>query len=321
VELAKSAKPAPEPASEPEPAADLEARVAKALKTGEQPAEQAPEVAAVEHTANVPEPPPGFIEKASDFFLDLISDKESRVEPEAPPSPKPITEPEDKWEVRGVETAKAVPEKEEKKSKQATRQGAPGAPGHSLTRYLAGTTLTLGKSVRLGIPPLAPGAAQSKPCIEKREGSITFCIEEVDWPEWIEPYFQVNSVMYQGSKAIARYDEGVATSYHSIFPTGSFPAVLQYYTSRFGKPTRTLNRSIAPLASPRRENPTAIWQSIDKITKQVTTLEVRKFDDARGTFPDTRRGAVMLYQQWSTPIFPYLSTLELMILNAQGRAG
>ena len=193
------------------------------------------------------------------------------------------------------------------------------APPAALSRYLTGITLTLGLSVHLGVPPFVQGGAQSKPCIEKKNGSLTFCIEDVDWPDGIKPYFQVNSIMYQGAKAIARYDDGVATSYHVIFPTGSYPAVIQYYITKFGNPTKTLNRLIAPLAAPRRENQTAIWQSVDTLTKQVTTLEVREFDDARGAFPDTRRGVVMLYQQWSEPIFPNLSTMDMIILSTQMR--
>ncbi len=271
------------------------------------------------------EPPSGFIEKVSDFFLGIFGDTSTRTQPQTPKGPEPIEDDGGEWVVRDVETA---PKKPAGKSAGPDDEYAPQqaaitkskAPTASLSRYLAGIQLTLGRSVRLGVPPFAQGGAQSKPCIEKKNGALAFCIEDVDWPNWIEPYFQVNSIMYQGAKAIARYDDGVATSYHVIFPTGSYPAVVQYYTDKFGNPTKTLNRSIAPLAAPRRENPTAIWQSVDTVTKQVTTLEVREFDDARGTFPDTRRGAVMLYQQWSAPIFPNLSTLELMILNARARA-
>jgi hypothetical protein len=271
------------------------------------------------------EPPSGFIEKVSNFFLGLLSDTSTRPAAKTPEGPKPIEDDGGKWVVRDVETAtkEATGKSGKQNAGHAPQQAAlteGKAPTASLSRYLTGIQLTLGRSVRLGVPQFAQGGAQSKPCIKKKNGALAFCIEDVDWPDWIKPYFQVNSIMYQGAKAIARYDNGVATSYHVIFPTGSYPAVVQYYTRKFGKPTKTLNRSIAPLAAPRRENPTAIWQSIDAVTKQITTLEVREFDDARGTFPDTKRGAVMLYQQWSSPIFPNLSTLELMILNAKARA-
>jgi hypothetical protein len=178
--------------------------------------------------------------------------------------------------------------------------------------------LAIGQSVRLGSPPRGVTAIGRKTCIEKRGGALLFCVVPVDWPSIIDPYFQVGSIMYQGSKAVARYDNGAATNFHALFPAGSYEAIIQYFTNRYGQPTKTLMRSIAPLAAPRRENPTALWQSVDTATKQISTLEVRKFDDGRGGFPDTKRGVVMLYQQWSSPIFPHVSMIELMLLDRQG---
>lgn len=245
------------------------------------------------------EQPSGFVRNASDFFRGLFGDNSTQT------SPKPI---EDNG---GRSNAGPAPRRT-----ATTEDKTPAAPP---SRDLMGITLTLGRSVRLGVPPFAQGGAQSKSCIEKKTGAITFCIEAVDWPKRIKPYFQINGTIYQGAKAVARYDNGVATRYHVIFPTASYQTVVQYYTKKLGNPTKTLSRLIAPLAAPRRENPTAVWRSVDPLTKQVTTLEVREFDDARGTFPDTRRGAVMLYQQWSSPIFPNLSTLELIDLNDQAR--
>ena len=47
----------------------------------------------------------------------------------------------------------------------------------------------------------------------------------------------------------------------------------------------------------------------------ITVLEIRKFDDSRGGFPDTNRGAVMLYLANSPPILPQVSSHELMRIN------
>ncbi len=43
--------------------------------------------------------------------------------------------------------------------------------------------------------------------------------------------------------------------------------------------------------------------------------EIRKYDDSRGGFPDTNRGAVMLYLANSPPIFPQVSSHELMRIS------
>jgi hypothetical protein len=47
----------------------------------------------------------------------------------------------------------------------------------------------------------------------------------------------------------------------------------------------------------------------------ITVLEIRKFDDSRGGFPDTNRGAVMLYLANSPPVFPQVSSHELMRIS------
>ncbi len=123
--------------------------------------------------------------------------------------------------------------------------------------------------------------------------------------------------MYEGSRTIVRYDEGAATYFHTLFPTNSYDSIVNYFSRRYGPPTKKMNRSIAPLAEQRRINPTVIWQSIAPVTNLLTTLEIRTFDDNRGGFPDTRRGAVYLYHEWSQPVFPQLSSVELMLLRAE----
>ena len=40
------------------------------------------------------------------------------------------------------------------------------------------------------------------------------------------------------------------------------------------------------------------------------------YDDNRGDFPDTRRGAVYLYNTQSQAVFPHVSMVELMLLRA-----
>ncbi len=247
----------------------------------------------------------GFIEKLSKYFRPDEQDKAQRQAPKAEPD---VDVHGDEWSVSDVQTARVSP----------SRQRVKASPVPQTTRYLTGKSLAIGQSVRLGSPPRGVTAIGRKTCIEKRGGALLFCVVPVDWPSIIDPYFQVGSIMYKGSKAIARYDNGAATNFHALFPSGSYEAIIQYFTNRYGQPTKTLMRSIAPLAAPRRENPTAMWQSIDTTTKQISTLEVRKFDDGRGGFPDTKRGVVMLYQQWSSPIFPHVSMIELMLLDRQG---
>ena len=124
--------------------------------------------------------------------------------------------------------------------------------------------------------------------------------------------------MYQGTRAITRYDAGRASYYHALFQTKAFSKVVNYYIARFGQPSEVVQRAIAPLAQPRRDNPTYIWRSREPGTDTTATLEIRQFDDARGSFPDTARGVVLLYRDHAAGIFPQLSQLELMVLKDTG---
>ena len=63
------------------------------------------------------------------------------------------------------------------------------------------------------------------------------------------------------------------------------------------------------------DNPTVTWRSRDSRTNVISVLEIRKFDDSRGGFPDTNRGAVMLYHYNAPSIFPQVSSHELMRLR------
>ncbi len=204
---------------------------------------------------------------------------------------------------------------------QLTKSDTP-ISGHrrpdALTRTsLTDVTLTLGESVHLDniFPPGRDGTDPNNECVKKNRGTTLFCIEPIDWPQDLRQSFIITTILYTGSMAIVRYDQAVATRLHTLFQTSDFEKISAYYQNRFGEPTEILKRSIAPLAQPRQDNPTLSWRSRDQKTNAITVLEIRKFDDTRGGFPDTNRGAVMLYFTTSPSIFPQVSAHELMRLK------
>ena len=179
-----------------------------------------------------------------------------------------------------------------------------------------GSNTVIGQDVGKDRIKLLDQESIHKPCISKGGTETVFCIDTVSWPFELEESFLVDTIMYQGTRAVARYDAGRATNFHSLFRTEAFDNVIGYYTKRYGQPTQMIERAIAPLAAPRQANPTYLWQSREPGTDTVTTLEIRKFDDAQTGFPDTNRGALLLYRSHAKPIFPQLSQLELMVLKA-----
>lgn len=212
------------------------------------------------------------------------------------------------WRVKEIEQAAVTPRPPVKKKQQEVPKNR-----------LDGVILTLGRITALGKtpPPEAPSPWFYKTCINKRMKSIVFCIEPLDWPNEIKAKFFTDSVLYEGTQTIVRYDEGSATYFHTLFPTTSYADIVDFFSRRYGPPTEVLKRSIAPLAAPRMSNPTVIWKSRAPVTNLLTTLEIRQYDDMRGGFPDTKRGAVYLYHEWSQPVFPQLSSVELLLLRAE----
>ena len=73
-----------------------------------------------------------------------------------------------------------------------------------LRRPLTDIQLSLGESVTTSQPQLPRGLAEPQACITKQQGQVKFCVVPVDWPEAMEEAFSVNTLLYQGTRAIAR---------------------------------------------------------------------------------------------------------------------
>lgn len=210
------------------------------------------------------------------------------------------------WQVTEVEARNAPP-------------GVPPKPRPgALTRTsLENVILSLGESVTLEntLPPQQGGLDPLNECIKKNRGTTLFCVEPIDWPQDLRASFLIPTILYTGPMAITRYDQGLPSRFHALFDSKEFEKIVAYYQSRYGEPTEIWKRSIAPLAKPRTDNPTVTWRSRDASSNVISVLEIRKFDDTRGGFPDTNRGAVMLYQMNAPSIFPQVSSHELMRLR------
>ena len=218
----------------------------------------------------------------------------------------------DGWDVKEVENA-PLPDQIAALS-EITPTGKP----------LDGIVLTLGADAAIGQEvgeerlKMMEQETIHKPCLKKGGPETVFCVDQISWPFELEEDFLVDTIMYQGTRSIARYDAGRASYFHTLFNTGSFAKVVNYYITRFGQPTEKIQRAIAPLAQPRTDNPTYLWRTREAGTDSIVTLEIRQFDDARSGFPDTRRGVILLYREHAGGIFPQLSQLELMVLKDSG---
>ena len=184
---------------------------------------------------------------------------------------------------------------------------------------LRGVALTLGGTTGLGeaAPAIVGGERRPDGCVTKRRDTLLFCVRPVDWPVEMEPHFRVATIMYQGAKTVVRYADGKSARFHTIFPSESFNAIAAYFERRFGQPTAEFRREVRPFASTPLANPALMWQSIVATPEgeRVAVLELRRYDDVRGGFPDTKHGVVMLYWTDAPPIFPLLLSMDLMMIQ------
>lgn len=178
----------------------------------------------------------------------------------------------------------------------------------------------LGDGHRIGMrrPPDSSGA-----CVDK--SAATFCVEPVDWPLAIAAAFEVQSAIYRGRQAIVRYDGGVATQFHALFPTANFQKVVDHFTAMLGPPGDTSERSAVAIGERNRKNRTARWLgpkaadgpgsaggSADASADSM--LEVREIDDMRWSAPpDLEHGVVRLYRGGGDLIFQHVSWSDFLL--------
>ncbi len=228
--------------------------------------------------------------------------------------PPSITEPTGTWDAVSVEPAAPPPPR--MLLGGAVQQNVPQG------RARSDLTLAIGRTALGKAPPVnSDPQSLTRACVDKRRGRVTFCIESADWPAELQQFMRVDTVMYQGLNMISRYDNGVATRFYALFPSVNFEEIVRSLADALGEPSTVWNRTIAPLAQPRTQNPTVIWKAVNPETQAVSFLEIRQYDDTRGGFPDEQRGAVMLYRAQSGPIFPHVSALELMRLRPMSDSG
>ena len=173
--------------------------------------------------------------------------------------------------------------------------------------------LRFGPSLGLG-GALPEGAGDTK-CVTKQHGSVNVCISEDDWPVEIEPVFRISSVIYQGSKVIARYVDGRATRYFANFPTGAYDRVVGHFRGVYGPPQLLWDRKVMLSDGLTVDNPVTVWRKTYPATGTIVYLEVRRHDDVRRDFADGRMGVVRLYIDGTDSVFAGMSTGNFLLLR------
>ena len=186
------------------------------------------------------------------------------------------------------------------------------APAQPAPPLLRNVSLRLGEEATLD---RALAGERRDNCIAKREGAAVFCVEPVTWPAALRKAFDTNTIMYQGSRAIVRYDSGAATSLYAVFGVSAFDTVAAWVESQFGPPTSMSTQKLAEPGRTSTDNRIQVWRARDPANGKETVLELRSTDNVRNAFPDREHGILMLYREGADAIFPQLSSIDLMMLR------
>ena len=173
--------------------------------------------------------------------------------------------------------------------------------------------LMLGSALKLGMTY----QGNENSCIIKKNGYVYFCVQTINWPGHIRAQFKTTGSLYKSTHAIGRYDGKRLTHSHAIFFETGLNDVISYIKNRYGPPIEVFNKIVTPFEGRPRDNPTFIWRKKERVLDKSinVTLEVRKYDDVGGGFPDMRHGFIRLYGDGSLPIFPQVSKRELMLIK------
>ena len=174
-------------------------------------------------------------------------------------------------------------------------------------------SLMLGLSLKLGMSH----QGNENSCVTKKNGYVHFCAQTIKWPDHIRAQFKTNGNLYQGTQAIGRYDGKKLSHIHATFFETGLKDVISYLEDRFGPPVEILHNTVAPFEGTPRKNPTFIWREKDYALSKGknVNLEVRRFNDVVGGFPDMKHGFIRLYADGALPIFPQVSSSELMLVK------
>jgi len=173
----------------------------------------------------------------------------------------------------------------------------------------------MGSNLKLGAA-LTPMERQDLPCFHKTFINRTHCIRKVDWPKNLRTSFNSGTVLYNGTKAIIGYDQGRATRLYALFAEQDFEIVVAHFQKMMGTPHHRAQRKLHTLKGPHLENDFVLWH-MGKSTSGdgPVTVEIRRYDDIRQTFPDTKNGVVRIFFDQTLPLFKRISPLDFISLR------
>jgi len=247
------------------------------------------------------------IEKA----LDSDESREAAMAP--PPKPAPAARPKSP---KPAKSAAPPADKAAAKKTQVAALPKSRAPLRRLPPPKAADagSLMLGINTKLG-KPLDRKLLMSRSCVEKTANGIWYCMEPIAWPDGVKSIFATRISLFPGHLSVVRYDKGVSTQVHTLFPTEYFEHVVKHFEGRFGGPSEVKENWTHQIGRPALPNPTFRWRGMDASGGRPVILELRRYDDLRSVLPDIKVGVARLYREGLPSVFQHLSVADIMLIK------
>ena len=151
------------------------------------------------------------------------------------------------------------------------------------------------------------------PCIDKAD-NVKVCLMDLNWPPALKNWFDVDTVYYDGSKALVMYQNNELKQIHVLFRREGFEPIRKFLSGlldRAGQ-SSSLERTESSETWLGKSTGTVAWQGLKG--SWPDSLEIRELDSLRwSAMPDENHGVVRVFRQGDDPVFKHVSSADFML--------
>jgi hypothetical protein len=177
-------------------------------------------------------------------------------------------------------------------------------------QMLRDVPLAIDDNLTLGMNLPATAGGEDATCFDKDNDGGHFCLMTPSWPPGPAAAVDRTTELPSVGLAAVRFDLGKASHIQLRFVGDGFEQVVAFFTQLYGPPTERSVRRTASVS----ENPIVLWRSVDSNSGNISTLEIRRYDDLLPNGMESRVGVVRAYRDNSASLFPPLTSDDIAVV-------